>query len=136
MLHCNELAYCILLEWPHLVRNKDFWVAHPVQQGTLYQIGDAWIPKWNPTDIPEPTEDDITALWAKHGAQALELLVSDEVRARRNSALQEADGLIGRADDSGDTELLTKLRAYRKALRDLPEQSGFPYNITWPSMPA
>jgi hypothetical protein len=135
MLHCNELAYCIMLEWPHLVRNQDFWVAHPIEPGTLHQIGDAWIPQWNPTDIPQPTEKDFKRLWDKHGEQALAMLVSDEVRLRRDAALQEADGLIGRAEDAEDIELLKALRAYRKALRDLPQQPGFPFSITWPSAP-
>jgi len=27
------------------------------------------------------------------------------------------------------------MAAYRQALRDLPEQEGFPYEITWPERP-
>ena len=29
----------------------------------------------------------------------------------------------------------TDKAAYRQALRDLPEQEGWPFNITWPTKP-
>ena len=36
--------------------------------------------------------------------------------------------------DMGDAER-TKWTDYRQALLDIPEQSGFPQNVTWPTVP-
>ena len=59
----------------------------------------------------------------------LETLASN-VRAQRNKLLQEADVLIYKLEDSGNDTI--EARAYRQALRDVPNQSGFPENVEWP----
>lgn len=57
-----------------------------------------------------------------------------EVRAERNRLLDKADIEVNKAVDQGNTGAEAEARAYRQALRDIPEQDGFPYQVTWPEM--
>lgn len=60
---------------------------------------------------------------------------AEQVRNERDSLLAEADTLVYKAQDSGDAEAEALARAYRQALRDVPEQEGFPYEVVWPTKP-
>ena len=52
-----------------------------------------------------------------------------EVRAKRDELLASSDSMA-LADRITDA-----WRTYRQALRDVPAQSGFPTNVTWPTEP-
>ena len=54
---------------------------------------------------------------------------AETVRAKRNQLLIESDSMA-LADRITD-----EWRTYRQLLRDVPAQSGFPTNITWPPKP-
>lgn len=54
------------------------------------------------------------------------------VRAQRNQLLKDSDWTQGR--DIPDATA-TAWAIYRQALRDLPQQEGFPTDITWPQQP-
>lgn len=54
-------------------------------------------------------------------------------RHDRDKLLKQADIEINKNLDSGND--VTLLRYYRKALRDVPQQPGFPEKITWPEKP-
>ena len=56
---------------------------------------------------------------------------STEVRAKRNGKLALCDW-TQIADSSVDKEAWA---TYRQALRDIPAQAGFPWNVTWPEQP-
>lgn len=60
--------------------------------------------------------------------------LAESVRAERDRRLWEADCLIERATDQGDDT--TALRTYRQALRDVPQQTGFPDTVQWPELPS
>ena len=49
----------------------------------------------------------------------------------------ERDKLLADTDHHAlsDQTLSTNMSTYRQALRDVPAQSGFPFNITWPVKP-
>lgn len=81
-------------------------------------------------DDTEITGLDIAALQA----QAESAEVKSGKRAERNRLLADADILINKAFDSGAD--LTALKEYRQALRDVPQQAGFPDNIDWPVIPS
>ncbi len=49
------------------------------------------------------------------------------VRAVRDSKLQETDWAAG-----SDVVMTDEMKTYRQALRDIPQQEGFPYNVNWP----
>lgn len=53
-----------------------------------------------------------------------------QVRARRDKLLSASDSMA-LADRITD-----EWRTYRQALRDVPAQSGFPTNVTWPVEPS
>jgi len=55
---------------------------------------------------------------------------SDMVRENRNLLLELSD-TMALADRITD-----EWRTYRQALRDVPAQSGFPTNVTWPVEPS
>lgn len=54
------------------------------------------------------------------------------VRAERDRLLQSTDWTQG-ADIP--TTIKSAYKPYRQALRDVPLQEGFPYNIIWPTKP-
>lgn len=62
--------------------------------------------------------------------------------AKESDVRRERDALLAGCDWThlGDTPLTTEQRtqwtAYRQDLRDITGQSGFPYDVTWPTPPA
>lgn len=54
------------------------------------------------------------------------------MRNKRDAVLSSTDWTQGQ-DAPQATK--AKWRAYRQALRDLPQQPGFPENVTWPEPP-
>lgn len=57
------------------------------------------------------------------------------VRMRRDSMISRTDFYV-QPDYPSDPAGLEAVKAYRQALRDIPEQSGFPRNVQWPSLPS
>ena len=58
--------------------------------------------------------------------------ISDEIRSRRHQLLLNCDWVV--LPDAGfSKEQMKVFLEYRQKLRDVPQQSGFPYNIEWPS---
>jgi hypothetical protein len=55
------------------------------------------------------------------------------IRQERNALLASSDWT-----QAGDVPQATKdaWAIYRQALRDIPQQAGFPTNVTWPTKPA
>lgn len=51
-------------------------------------------------------------------------------RGKRNRLLEETD-----AEAVGDRTISQAMRDYRQALRDLPDQDGWPDNVTFPTKP-
>ena len=86
-----------------------------VEQG--YDGG--WYPAGQCPDKPAPT------LEAK----------AKEVRAQRDALLEETDYLL-MPDYPISADDLEAVKAYRQALRDVPEQEGFPYTVVWPEKPS
>ena len=58
----------------------------------------------------------------------------EEARAKRDRLLADSDWVTIRATDMGDP-VPTEWQTYRQALRDIPEQTGFPEEIEWPQEP-
>ena len=59
----------------------------------------------------------------------------NEVIQRRNNLLNDSDYLM-MVDYPISDEKKQEIKAYRQALRDIPQQDGFPDNIVWPDKPA
>ena len=61
-------------------------------------------------------------------------VLAASARQKRNRLITATDYLVT-PDYPIDPEKLAKVKTYRQALRDIPEQSGFPRSITWPEKP-
>lgn len=57
-----------------------------------------------------------------------------EAREKRNALIAETD-YMAMPDYPLDEERKAAVLAYRQALRDVPEQAGFPRQIDWPIKP-
>lgn len=71
--------------------------------------------------IEDKTAEQITAYTASK---------ESEVRTHRNTLLAETDWCA-----LSDVTMSADMTSYRQALRDVPEQAGFPHSVTWPTKP-
>jgi hypothetical protein len=133
-LHRDLLQYALEQEFPTLRHAKDYWCAHRVDDNDFsIQVADAAIIAWQPQDIEEPTLVEYITMCAKHYTAWNMIDLAAKARTQRDALLVAADALIYKAEDAGQNS--TALRAYRQALRDVPEQTGFPTDIQWPVVP-
>lgn len=61
-------------------------------------------------------------------------LAAIEVRTERNQKLKDSDW-TQLADATLSPETIEAWAAYRQALRDIPAQAGFPFDVTYPTKP-
>lgn len=78
------------------------------------------------TEAEEAVQDAKEAAWAA-GADARAWA---ELRSRRDELLSETDWQA-----STDLTMTPEQSAYRQQLRDLPENTPDPANVTWPTKP-
>lgn len=62
-------------------------------------------------------------------------LIAMNTRAQRNNLLLQIDAVSPVRYASLATEQQAELQAYRQQLLDVPQQSGFPVTIAWPTRP-
>ena len=99
------------VEWvdpPQIDRNRQ-----RMAEGKPKQVNGVWQMQWVVTPIPD-------------SEQAV------KVRADRNTKLAECDWTQGK--DIPDA-VSQPWAVYRQALRDVPEQAGFPWDVKWPEQP-
>ena len=93
-----------------------------------------WVQSWAERDMFEDsTEDGVTTTKAEHEAAYQARLDADaatSVRAERETKLKASDWMA-----LSDVTMTAEWSTYRQALRDVPEQAGFPHTITWPEEP-
>ena len=67
----------------------------------------------------------------------LDAALASEVRAERDNRLTEVDAIAGNALRWAELDAAAQASwsAYRQALLDVPQQAGFPHDITWPTKP-
>ena len=56
--------------------------------------------------------------------------LANVARLKRKKLLEETDNYA-----MTDRVMSNEMKEYRQLLRDVPEQEGFPYDITWPKKP-
>lgn len=111
----DDFAADVVFEGPQPTATRYQFVA---RQGVI-QIGDKWHTNYVAIDMPPEAQ---AALDAQQAAN---------VRTERNRRLAESDWT--QLPDSPPDALAWGV--YRKALRDLPSQPGFPWDIIWPEAP-
>ena len=90
-----------------------------------------------PADSPDNVGDKSSGI----GSIAIYLTDAEYDTVLAASARQKRDRLIAVTDYLATPDYpisddrLAKIKTYRQALRDIPEQSGFPRTITWPEKP-
>jgi len=79
---------------------------------------------------------DFTAYVAPTQAE-LDAAAASSVRAERDNRLTEVDAIAGNTLRWAalDVDTQAAWSAYRQALLDVPQQSNFPHDITWPTKP-
>ena len=84
------------------------------------------------TQLPDGALDTAPDAWAAVIKRADYATAAAEVRAERDKRIAVTDWTV-----LGDAKTAnTDWREYRQALRDVPEQEGFPYAVQWPVPPA
>lgn len=84
---------------------------------------------------PVPFTPEEEAEWAAAQAEWVaneSVRKASEIRFERNSKLTATDWT--QVSDA-PTSIKNKWIAYRQALRDVPQQAGFPTNVQWPVEP-
>lgn len=66
--------------------------------------------------------------------EALAARLAAAARAERNRLLRETDW-TQLADSALDAGAMVRWQSYRQALRDVPQQAGFPATVEWPEPP-
>ena len=67
-------------------------------------------------------------------AQALRVSRAASVRVERQSLLDACEWVVYRSIEDSSS-ISDEWKAYRKALRDVPTQEGFPFTVSWPTRP-
>ena len=122
-------------------------------QATSYWEAISWTMEVPWTENIESRINGNLAAWLALVQQRATELASIAARAMRDELLKDSDALmaldrLGLSVPSGTTftswlsflrgigeALSGAVKNYRQALRDIPEQEGFPFDIVWPEKP-
>ena len=87
---------------------------------------------------PSPLHTFDGVRWVEPTQDELDEAAAQAVRAERDNLLLTVDAIAGNALRwaSLDASKQAEWAAYRQALLDIPQQAGFPDNITWPQEPS
>lgn len=98
-----------------------------IENTSISQVADVWSPE---------REEYIKGI-AYNGEYTIEDVpeTADEARTKRDELLAATDWTQV-LDAPIDAATREAYREYRQALRDIPQQEGFPENITWPELPS
>ena len=87
-------------------------------EGTAVLTDGEWTQVW---DVTDATPEEIAQRTDNEG---------QSVRSQRDDLLQQTDWMA-----LSDNTMTPEWAAYRQSLRDVTDQAGFPWNITWPTKP-
>jgi len=112
---------------PNLTYGKDYVVWHEIDAETGVQLVDAEIAEWRNL-TPQPLIDVVR----QRAITLRPALAEIGLRKKRNQLLSETDW-TQQPDVPNATR--ASYASYRQALRDLPQQPGFPSEVDWPIAP-
>ena len=132
---CHDLMVQVMLDLhPDLVSNVDYVCAHDFDKADPSQHGDPYFMVWKRADIPQPDPADIKAAFEADE----ETYRAAFARRYRDACLAGTDGRANVTDAPPSARLDARIdawRTFRQALRDIPQQAGFPFAIEWPAYP-
>ena len=121
-------GYCTVLFFTNIEELTD-------EEGNTYYEYDLYaLDKVNYRDTLESTLEDNYEEWLNMAIDDDYETVAKEVRSKRDKLLNETDW-TQMTDTALSAQKQEEYRIYRQALRDVPEQEGFPYEIEWPLKP-
>mgnify|MGYP002622497345 FL=1 len=110
-----------------------------VRDGVEQNDNGDWVEKYVARDMfADTTEDGVTTTKAEHEAAYQAKLDADAaaaVRAQRDELLAKSDWVTIRAKELGQDVPIAWYN-YRGDLRQIPEQDGFPHDVTFPTEPS
>lgn len=98
----------------------------------VYPVSNAAQPDYDPiTHTAKPSAPElVNGTWMQAWAVEARTDADVRVRSERNRLLSQTDYMA-----LSDNTLTAEWAAYRQALRDIPQQAGFPSNVVWPNKP-
>ena len=90
-----------------------------------------------PADSPDnvaPKDTDMRGIAIYLTDAEYDTVLAASARQKRDRLIAATDYLVT-SDYPIEPDRLAKVKIYRQALRDIPEQAGFPRTITWPEKP-
>jgi len=106
-----------------------------VRNGVEQDANGNWVYAWTENDMFQEYTDDEGALVTVQAQ--IDAKVSADNATLAASERTTRDELLKATDHYGlsDVTMSDEMTAYRQALRDIPQQEGFPNSITWPTKP-
>ena len=127
MITHDELIFAIEQELG-ITHGTDFLVAHPIGEDGK-QCGEAYLFRWKTTKVAQPNIEKMKALYYKEHCGNF---AATRAREQRDFLIAATDWTQG-ADVPKAVK--AKFSGHRQALRDVPDQPGFPHTIDWPVAP-
>ena len=90
-----------------------------------------------PADSPDnvaPKDTDVGGIAIYLTDAEYDTVLAASARQKRDRLIAATDYLVT-PDYPISDDRLAKVKTYRQALRDIPEQAGFPRDIAWPKKP-
>lgn len=106
-----------------------------VRNGVEQDANGNWVHAWTEQDMfQEYTDDDDNVVTVQ---DQIDAKVAADNAALEATERSTRDDLLKATDHYGlsDVTMSEAMTAYRQALRDVPQQEGFPGTITWPTKP-
>ena len=105
-----------------------------VRDGVEQDAKGNWVEKYVAKDMFEATSEKTKEELEKEYQAKLDADLAKVIRAERDRLLNESDWVAIKARELGN-DIPLKWYNYRGDLRQLPEQKGFPNNVTFPKKP-
>ena len=106
-----------------------------VRNGVEQDANGNWVHAWTEQDMfQEYTDDDDNVVTVQ---DQIDAKVAADNAALEATERSTRDDLLKATDHYGlsDVSMTEAMTTYRQALRDVPQQEGFPGTITWPTKP-
>ncbi|BAO89012.1 phage tail assembly chaperone [Caballeronia cordobensis] len=129
----EELFYLLQKFWPDTINGTHYLTGHRLDTEGK-QLGQAFLQFWRLPD-PQPSKGQLLNWWEQYKDEIRSTIAGVHHRWERAERLLRADALVCRAEDAGDEAAAAAARKYRQALRDVPQQKGFPFAFDWPVPP-